>query len=382
MTESPRIGAGLRLPWGLAGMIALVVLAEGFVSRRSLELLDADDWAYRLSARAASRDARRYDVLCFGDSLTKLEIVPRAVSERSGLRAYNLAVSGSQPASSLALLRRVLDSGARPSAVVVDFFPPLLRLGPRHNLGRWANVLGPVEMLRLAWSARDGGLFAVPLLGRVFPSVQRRDAIRDAVRAALTGGLNMRPWFNTMLRRNWSCNGGAHLIPPSPGIATLTDRQLDEFRAGFYPEWSCHPANVAAVDSFLSLAAARGVPVFWVFPPLLPALQSRLDATGFEARHEQFAWSFQARYPNLTVLDGRGAVTDPAGFFDANHLSAQGAYAYSLALGDALRKTLHAPPSTRPRWVSLPHVKPRPLPDGLEDTDQTTLALKAGATRR
>jgi hypothetical protein len=352
-----------------------LVLVEGAVARRSMQLLDVDDWAYRLAERTARRDAGRYDVLCFGDSLAKLEIVPRALTERSGLRAYNLAVSGSQAPASSILLRRVLDAGARPTAVLVDFFPPLLRAGPRHNLGRWANLANPAEAARVAWQASDPDLFAIAVLGRFLPSVHRRAAIRAQVTAALSGQEDPRYWWNTLLRRHWSKNAGAHLAATSPVAAGLTDREIDQVLASFYPQWEVHPANRAGVDEFLSLTRSRGIPVFWVLPPVLPALQDRLTSSGFESERDAFIRSFQARYENLTVLDGRGRLAGASAFFDPNHLAAPGAYAFSLALGDALRRSLVAHGQGSARWVAIDRVRPRPLPEGVEDLLASAAAL-------
>ena len=87
-------------------------MTEAAVALCSLDLLDMDDWAYRKSEKAATRDAKRYDVLVFGDSMVKQGVVPRAVEERSGLRVLHLAVSGSQAPASLALLARALAAGA------------------------------------------------------------------------------------------------------------------------------------------------------------------------------------------------------------------------------------------------------------------------------
>ena len=68
-----------------------------------------------------------------GDSLAKLGVAPSLVEARSGRSVYNLAVCAGQAPSSYFLLRRVLDSGARPTAILVDFFPRLLQVPPQHT---------------------------------------------------------------------------------------------------------------------------------------------------------------------------------------------------------------------------------------------------------
>jgi hypothetical protein len=130
-------------------MIVLVMLAERFVVRHAFDFLSPDDHAYSRSAKFAAKNSRNYDILCFGESLTKLGVVPRVIRERTGRQAYNLALSGSPPMASYFLLRRVLESGAKPRAVIVDFSPILLRTGPRQALQRWASMVSTAE----AWEA-------------------------------------------------------------------------------------------------------------------------------------------------------------------------------------------------------------------------------------
>ena len=361
-------------PWGLVGMAALMLLVESAVERRGLDLLDVDDWAYRKALKSA-RLAKNFDVLCFGDSLVKLGVVPRGVEERSGLKTCNLAVSGSQASSSHALLKRCLDAGARPSAVVVDFQPPLLRLNPRHNLHRWANVLSVSESAALACSARDPDLFATIMLEKAWPSCQRREAVRANVMGALKGTGDNHRYYNFLAFRNWSRNGGAQLNAATPSLRTMSEKDAAAIRLGFYPKWEGHPANLAGLEQFLALSAEHHVPVYWVLPPLLPALQRQMAESGIDAAHDAFVRSWQARFSNLVVVDGRGKMSDPAAFYDANHLAAGGSYAYSQALGDLLRQRRSG--VLGDRWATLPTIRPVALPDGFEDLDQSRVALGA-----
>jgi hypothetical protein len=365
------------VPWGLIGMIGLVVLAERFVSRRAMDFLDVDDWAYRRGGQTASRDAGRYDVLIFGDSLAKLGVIPRVVGERTGWRARNLAISGSQAPATYVLLKRALASGARPAAVVVDFFPPLLRVGPRHNLGRWAMLLTPLEAAQLAWWAGDADLFGPAALGRLLPSLRSRAGVRATLLAALAGSTDSRLYYNVLFFRNWGRNDGAQLMAPQTRVGELSATRLDDLQRAFFPVWDCHPANARAIEAFLALAASADVPVYWVLPPLWPAIHERLARTGFDAGHEAFVRSWQARFPNLVVLDARGELTDPLAFMDVNHVSAEGAYALSVGIGDALKRgrvPANLPPT---RWVALSAERSRPVPEWVEDIEESRVALEA-----
>src|SRR5690349_21271479 len=93
-------GLWKSVPWGLLGMLCLVLPAERYISCRGFFFLDPDDWNYVRKNYVAAHDARRYDVLFFGDSQTSYGVVPRAVAARSGRRVYNLAVAGSQAPTS------------------------------------------------------------------------------------------------------------------------------------------------------------------------------------------------------------------------------------------------------------------------------------------
>src|SRR5262249_14919578 len=80
------------LPGGLLGMIALVVAVEGFVVSDPLRFVgNPDRLGWRTTRRvAAGGEARRSEVLCFGDSLVKHGVYPTVVESVLGRRAFNL----------------------------------------------------------------------------------------------------------------------------------------------------------------------------------------------------------------------------------------------------------------------------------------------------
>ena len=193
-------------------MLCLMALAERFVSRQGFYVLDAMDWAYVRKGYVASCEAKKYDVLVFGDSLNAFGTLPRAVAERSGRRVYNLSIPGGQAPASYYLLKRVLRSGARPSAVVVDFYPSLLTLTPRINLTRWSSLLTIPEAAELAWWARDADLFGTVTAGMLIPSVRARAGLRDNLVAIAKGKYDWRPSLNVVSFRNWNRNDGAQMM--------------------------------------------------------------------------------------------------------------------------------------------------------------------------
>jgi hypothetical protein len=354
MSGTTLAGLARRCPWGLVGMIALVALVEGSIGVRALGLYDVDEWAFRWTGRASSTEAKRAEILCFGDSLVKLSVIPSVVGDRTGKRAFNLAVSGSQATTSYFLLKRVLDAGSRPEAIVVDFNPPLLRVGPRHILTRWGATLG-----------------------RALTSLRNKTSIRANVMDALAGRPSINPSWNGMAIRNWEKNAGAQLMVGSGAVRGLTDDAVRKLREGYYPEWKCHPANAEGIDRFLSLASENNIRVFWLLAPLIPALHEEIGRSGIDAQHEEFARSWQAKYPDLVVLDARRKVTELDAFWDPQHLSIVGASAFSRSLGDVLRRSIGG--KLDGRWVSLPEVKIGPLPPGIENIEESRLAVEAEA---
>src|SRR5262249_9760729 len=146
--------------------------------------------AWRTAARAARREARRAEVLCFGDSLVKLGVLPRVLERRTGRSAYNLATQGSPAPAPFFLLRRALEAGARRRAVLVDYSPQVLPTPPRESLPYWPELIGVREAIELGWAARDARFVAATALALALPTLKNRLASRDAVRTALGGGDN------------------------------------------------------------------------------------------------------------------------------------------------------------------------------------------------
>jgi hypothetical protein len=362
---SARLG---RPPWGLLGMLALVAGVEAFVAGRGPVLRETGDWGWAVSAKAARVEGPRRQVLAFGDSLAKMAVVPEVVEARSGLSAYNLAVTAGPAPTSYFLLRRALDAGARPAALLVDFFPRLQQLGPRHTL-QWPALLGLREALELAWVAGDAELFAQIAAPRLLPSLRARHGLRRAIRAA---SWHPQGIDNRTYRRNWRENRGAQVMPcgADPNV------DFPQIRRDFYSDVRFDPVNVAFIHRFLDLAESRSIPVYYLLPPIKPGLQAECERTGFDAAYVAFLGEIQARHPGVVMVDGRHAGYDPALFYDANHLGRDGAWAYSVALGDLLR--LRPPGSPGPLWVELPPYRGLPPGTPPEDVNQSRATLIAG----
>jgi hypothetical protein len=364
-------------PAGLLGMVALLATAESFVARHDRDFTTIWASSWRHSDLAARGEARRCAVLGFGDSLVKHGLAPQVIEATLGRPAYNLAVFNGVAPSSFVLLRRALESGARPEAVLVD--GELLEVDPRTHARLWAELATVREGLELALEAHDAGLFGALALARLLPTVKARYEIRDNLRTALRGETPPIRYDLLPHWRNWRLNRGAQFVPARPPAPDFTRAAIE--RAGYFPtSWRCDPVNAAYVRKFLRLAAAQRVPVYWLLPPVNPEIQRRRDRGGRDPQYEDFLRRLQSEYPNLVVLDGRHSGYDLSAMWDLTHLNRRGAAAFSADVALVLRDRLAGVPG--PRWVALAAYRDPSGIAPLEDVDQSRLALRAKYTSR
>ncbi len=85
----------------------------------------------------------------------------------------------------------------------------------------------------------------------------------------------------------------------------------------------------------------------------------------------------------MTVIDGRAPGYGRAVFIDDSHLDRVGAWAFTSDVAEVLAARFGG---DRPaaRWVTLPPFRERPGAEGIEDMDESRLALgpKKGGARR
>jgi hypothetical protein len=373
----PRRGAR---PWGAIGTIVLIAAVELLVHRvedRYFTTNAALSWAF--GGRAADRKAAGRDVLCFGDSMVKFGVAPRVLEDRLGAKAYNLALYAGSPTASYFLLRRALEAGARPSAILVDFQPSVLACGPRFHIRLWPELLSVRDAWDLAWTARDADLLASILVARLLPTAKDRHEIRANLRSALRGecySAIVRDWYAPG-PRNWRSNLGSEVAPKNPQFAGNVDAESWLYPAAFTRD----PVTAAYVRRFLKLAAARRVPVYWLMPPISPEAQARCDRSGLSDAFTRFAREVQAKFPDVVVIDGRHSDYGHTVFVSPPHLDRQGAATYTDEVADIIARR-RSGPELASRWVDLPPFRDRPIAVPLEDFDQSRVALQHLSARR
>ena len=356
--EAPRA----RFPAGLIGMLALVYAAESFVTRHKLDALDLNDWEYHVAHASAARRARGCDVLCFGDSIMKMGVLPKSIEARSGLRAYNLAIRASQAPATYYVFRRALNRGARPSAVVVDYNPTLLARPPQINDYRWTYLLSPIDALELGLRTRDADFLASLLVQGSLPSLRARRNLRPWILESVAGRYWTKRYETPIYLRHWVENQGAMIELGNPATP-WNDKQHQ--RTFYTPDWAPDRVNADYLRAFMTLAESHGVTVYWLIPPTVPGLQAAKSSAGFDAKYVAFAQTLQARFANLIVIDGRHANYDPKHFSDPDHLGVEAATALSEDLGDTIRRLRREIPPDR--WVELPRYRRRGNAPLIED---------------
>jgi hypothetical protein len=371
------------IPWGLIGLLAMILGIETFVHSHRDQLAGNYDFGWRLAARGITRaEARQSPILCFGDSLLGTGIAPQVLTHRLGLRAYNFAMPGSVPSVSYYMLQRALDAGARPRAILVDYKWSSLESKTRDCEHILPIVAGPREFLELAWSTRDVSFFAVLMTRKYLPSYRCRFEIRSDVDRMLEGKapLDRREMLPIAMRQSLVNRGAGmaafHPSQPFQGEVNLNAVWL------FPPRWTPNPLKTAYIERFFALAARHDIPVFWLLPPNCPKVFARRQEIGAEAAYTAYVARIQGRHPNVTVVDGRSDSYPAWAFVDTTHLNCEGAKIFSDDVAQVVAQTL-ARRERSERWVALPAFRHRALDVDVEDIGRTLKIVKeAGLLRR
>jgi hypothetical protein len=364
-------------------MLALVAVIEGRVGREAKNLADVAASNWRYSRNQASKIDPRTDVIVLGDSLAKFGILPRLLEQGTNARAVNLAVCSGHMPSSYYVLRRAIEAGARPRAVVLDCSDEPIH-PDRHddrapaltaNMRNWPELLSLRECIDLGWEARDASAAAQMALARVLPSLRCRDQVRELTRARLAGA----PWGRvdelTLARVNWERNAGAFVAPDIPATPHAFPAMTGD--AGAPTPWARNPLTLAYAERLLGLARDHDIAVFWVLPPHRQAHQAQRERDGIDDYTTRVAAGLLARHPNLTVLDARQGDYPDDAFYDIVHLDRLGATTLSGDLAEVLASRRLAADPSQERWVHMKPFRAPTVSSLVEDLGQTRALLDA-----
>lgn len=375
MTPGRLWATRMRAPTGFLGMLLLVGLIERQVGRNELHftLVESENWKF--SERQARHQTAPGSILCFGSSLVKDGLLPRMIEAKTGRKSYNLAAMNGHMPTSYYLLKRSLESGARPSAILVDCQDgPVPRADAakqaeaiRVNARNWPGLLTAPEAVDLAWQARDPDLLADLLVARLVPSAKVRFEVRSAIQTCLRGEDAASIKLIASMYQNWTANLGTFVL--SPGEA-LTDESASAPPAPLsHDQYLPNALSETYTRRFLELAAAHQVRVFWLLPPVSSQLQRERDAMGYSAYFTSRAAWIQREYPWVTVIDSRSSAYPARAFHDKAHLNRRGAYAYSSAIAQVVDQAMKRPGA--PRWIEAPKFQAEPEQIAVEDIGET-----------
>ncbi len=350
-------------------MLLLVVLVEAFLASRPLDFNDPVSLNWIYSARDASREAPRHDVLFMGDSLIKYGLIPRVFKKHSGLSAYNLGAARAPSSTSYFLLRRAFEAGSRPTALILELKPGQLLCVPEYTVHEDQAILTLREATELAKAYRavtfgpgfidrffrPDSFWTQIVLGRVLTSYRTRLEVRSRVLGFVKGQPDLMPDHDRMVNRNWTANDGANVMADKPGFNGFVGEA--EERVFMVAQTFLNPINLDFADRLFNLATHHDTRVYWLLPPITPKLQERREQTGAEERYLKFVRAVQQKYPGVTILDARHSGFEHTQFCDVIHLSNRGARSLSRSVALAVRDDLAKHSRPTGGWLELPFLE-------------------------
>jgi hypothetical protein len=286
------------------------------------------DPEYRLLAERL--DERRTEapqrplVVILGSSRTALGLRAEVLSETtSAPLVFNFGVPAAGPMTQQVCLRRLLASGLRPDAVVIEVMPALLSQRGRYpheemmldaarlTLDEIALVAGyyqRLDRLLLPWCA-----------ARLLPVRRHQAEMRDSLH--LDAALETRPDPESL--RNVTSHGWreppTHLGPEHQAAAA---RQAKAQYQRALADARLAPGPLRALTDLLSLCRCEGIPATLLLMPEDSAFRA-LHAPAAKVACDHALAELSREY-DVPLVDARTWIDD-AGFWDGHHLTPDGA---------------------------------------------------------
>jgi hypothetical protein len=299
--------------------------------------------AERLRARVAEHPHRPL-VLVVGSSRTAMGVRPSAWEEaRPGSPndplLFNMATVGGGPIQELIAVQRVFDDGFRPAAVLIEYWPPVLRQDGEFGEAARADV-------------RRFRRSDLPVVREYFPDpsvveremraarlnvlVENRTRLQAQVDPELLprGGRVDVGWVG-LDRWGWLPGMDPH---PDDAVARrkLTEHQRTHF-ASQLAGGSIHSDSDRALREAVAVARAHSARVRFVFLPESAEFQRRYPVELERAARAHLAGL--SRELTVPVIDARDWM-DERYLADGFHLSRVGAAAFTVRLGGAVAVSL------------------------------------------
>ena len=116
-------------------------------------------------------------------------------------------------------------------------------------------------------------------------------------------------------------------------------------------QWIITPLYAGYFRRFLDLAASRGIPVFWLLRPSPPRPSPGAKRRAW-MRSTRGTSAFQARHPNLFIVDARHSGYPHTVFIDSCHLDTEGAHRLTEEFAAILGRHRGVAPMGS-RWIEV-----------------------------
>jgi hypothetical protein len=299
------------------------------------------EFGHRLaSVRHANREfPDRPLVVVIGSSRAQNGILPSAMNfpnTPGSPRVFNFGQTASPPLKELLTLKRILDAGVKPRAVVVEIMPAMLMVdGPAEDqLGTQAARLAATDLRHMApYCADVEALRFAWLAARAVPWYTQRQVL---VSHWFPKWL---PWQHGRIDFQWDsvdADGFQPLGEVSAEYRKLAIEHAKKEYVGAFTGFEQGAASVRAMRDLVATCRAEGIPVAFLIPPMSPWFRGSF-APGVYSAGEAHLLGL-ARRLDVPVFPAPHDMTEDE-FRDGHHLLKPGAERYS-------------------RWLAENHLKP------------------------
>ena len=339
--RSRRVSARGALAWGVAAFAAFTVAVATAVDTFKSEWRDPE-FAFRQKRleKWKRESPDRPLVIAFGSSRTQMGLSPAAMSfpdEPGSPVVFNFGYRAGHPLGAWLQCMRVLDSGVKPDAILVQLADVelMVRGLAERQLRRWSPRFSRGDIARLAPYTIDDSTFRRTwFAGRLTPLSTYREAILSDLLPAFQS------WAQA-LSHEWEMMDeygfSPHVCESLPEGVRMAG--LKEVKKKYALKFSSFKASEETEWVFRNLMARckkAGIPVAFFWAPVSPTYRSWLSADSLAAL-EEFEHKLAANYGVPVFPAPRDlAETD---FADGFHLLRHGAARYS-------------------RWLAVNHLKP------------------------
>lgn len=288
--------------------------------------------ASRLQAIRAQYPGRSLCV-AFGSSRMAEGLRPAILPESDQTVFFNFGLIGAAPVTQKLALERLLNSGVRPDAVILEYWPPYLfeSRGEREEDRLDANRLARSDWPIVGHYLRDPHAVASQVrLGRLLSAWSHRFVILN---------LFVHVWlpFERRQEFRWRPVDDSGWLPGKDGDTKNRAAHLAmsrQYYARFLAAGSFDPVGEQAFEDLLRLCQARGIPATLLWLPESSEFRSWYSPEA--ERIAQLRFRQLGSLPGVRMLDARSWIDDDR-LGDGFHLDPAGAGQLTARLADTLR---------------------------------------------